>query len=237
LISFLRTIREQTILHARQKLVAKLPITGELLRGSLLERTVRHTKDYPKCAHGEGHQVFVLTATYPRQCARQFSVRRERVAEVRHWLGNYRELKEAIEAVCELNHELLGPEHTATKEGESSMIEMRLRWAEARVRSGNRCSAAHRQLPAAALCRPRPWDLRISARSRGLATNKRILAPLGKPPPQGYAQWTGSAAANALEDVDVQCVWRFLTEHNIDRAARKSLCGSKDPDRSRAGLG
>ena len=57
-------IREQT-LRARQKLIGKLPITGELLRGSLLERTVRHTKDCPKCARGEGHQVFVLTVTYP----------------------------------------------------------------------------------------------------------------------------------------------------------------------------
>ena len=42
-------IREQT-LRARQKLVSKLPVSGELLRGSLLERTVRHTKDCPKCA-------------------------------------------------------------------------------------------------------------------------------------------------------------------------------------------
>ena len=102
-------------LRARQRLVSKLPITGELLRGSLLERTVRHTKDCPKCARGEGHQVFVLTVTYPGQRTRQFSVRRERVAEVRRWLSNYRELKEAIEAVCELNHELLRPERTATK--------------------------------------------------------------------------------------------------------------------------
>jgi hypothetical protein len=45
-------IREQT-LRARQKLVGKFPITGELLRGSLLERTVRHTKDCPKCARGD----------------------------------------------------------------------------------------------------------------------------------------------------------------------------------------
>jgi hypothetical protein len=52
-------IREQT-LRARQKLVSKLPESGELLRGSLLERTVRHTKDCPKCARGEGHHVFVL---------------------------------------------------------------------------------------------------------------------------------------------------------------------------------
>ena len=107
-------IREQTI-RARQKLVGKLPITGELLRGSLLDRTVRHRKDCPKCARGEGHQVFVLTVTYPGQRTRQFSVRRERVAEVRRWLSNYQELKKAIEAVCELNHDLLRPEWAAPK--------------------------------------------------------------------------------------------------------------------------
>jgi hypothetical protein len=100
-------------LRTRQKLVSRLPITGELLRGSLLERTVRHTKDCPKCARGEGHPVFVLTVTYPGQRTRQFSVRRERAAEVRRWLKNYRALKEAIEAICELNHDLLRPPRAA----------------------------------------------------------------------------------------------------------------------------
>src|SRR5579863_6769658 len=107
-------IRQQTI-RARQKLVSRLPITGELLRGSLLERTVRHSKDCPKCARGEGHQVFVLTVTYPGQRTRQFSVRRERVAEVRRWLSNYQELKGAIEALCELNHDLLRSERATSK--------------------------------------------------------------------------------------------------------------------------
>src|SRR5260370_20695872 len=92
-------IREQT-LRARQKLVGKLPITGDLLRGSLLERTIRHTKGCPKCARGEGHRVLVLTVTYARGRTRQFSVRRERVAEVRRWLSNYQELQPAIEAGC-----------------------------------------------------------------------------------------------------------------------------------------
>jgi hypothetical protein len=106
-------IREQT-LRARDKLVDKLPVTGELLRGSLLERTIRHTKGCPKCARGEGH-LFVLTVTYARGRTRQFSVRRERVAEVRRWLNNYQELKQAIEAVCELNHDLLRPERAGSK--------------------------------------------------------------------------------------------------------------------------
>ena len=61
------------------------------------------------------------------------------------------------------------------------------------------------------------------------ATNKRILALLEKPPPQGYARWTGPLLAKALGDVDVQYVWRFLREHNIDLAARKSWCESNDP--------
>src|SRR6266511_6120949 len=96
-------------LQTREKLVGKVPVTGELLRGSLLERTVRHSKDCPKCARGEGHQVFVLTVTYAGGRTRQFSVRRERVAEVRRWLDNYYKLKQAIETICELNHELLRP--------------------------------------------------------------------------------------------------------------------------------
>jgi hypothetical protein len=107
-------IRDQA-LRMREKLVSKLPISGELLRGSLLERTVRHTKDCPKCARGEGHHVFVLTVTYPGGRTRQISVRRERVTEVRRWLSHYQELKEAIEAICELNHDLLRPERAMRK--------------------------------------------------------------------------------------------------------------------------
>jgi hypothetical protein len=109
-------IPDQT-LRARQKLVSKLPITGEILRGSLLERTVRHTKDCPKCARGDGHRVFVLTVSYAGGRTRQISVRRDRVAEVRRWLDNYQKLKETI---CEINHDLLRPEKTAAKrEGKS----------------------------------------------------------------------------------------------------------------------
>jgi hypothetical protein len=102
-------IRDRT-LHVRDKLVARLPVTGELLRGYLLERTVWHNKGCPKCARGEGHRVFVLTVTYAGGRTQQISVRRERAAEVRRWLNNYQKLKRTIEDICELNHELLRPE-------------------------------------------------------------------------------------------------------------------------------
>lgn len=101
--------RDRT-LRARQKLIDDLPITGELLRGTLLERIVRHKKGCASCARGEGHAVSVLTVSYPGGRKRQLSVRRERVDEVRRWLDNYQRLKGAIEAICELNHELLQPE-------------------------------------------------------------------------------------------------------------------------------
>jgi transposase len=63
----------------------------------------------------------------------------------------------------------------------------------------------------------------------GASTNKRILGLLDKPPPAGYARWTGPLLAKALEDVDVQYVWRFLREHKVDLVARKSWCESNDP--------
>ena len=109
-------IRDRT-LRTREKLVDRLPVTGDLLRGTLLERVVRHKSGCPKCARGEGHEVFVLTVSYPGGRTRQFSVRRERVVEVRRWLDNYQKLKETIEAICELNHDLLRPDAATPKGG------------------------------------------------------------------------------------------------------------------------
>lgn len=109
-VSSIRMRRERTIV-ARQRLLDRLPVTGELLRGSLLTRTVRnHAKSCVKCASGEGHPMSVLTVSYPGRRTRQFSLRRERVAEVRRWLANYHKLKAALEAICELNHDLLRPD-------------------------------------------------------------------------------------------------------------------------------
>lgn len=61
-------------------------------------------------------------------------------------------------------------------------------------------------------------------------TDKRILAVLGQPPPEGFARWTGPLIATALGDVHVQYVWRFLRAQKIDLAARKSWCQSNDPE-------
>ena len=109
-------MRQERSIAAREKLLSRLPVTGEVLRGSLLERTIRnHARGCAKCASGEGHPLCVLTVSYPGGRTRQFSMRREQVAEVRRWLGNYRKLKDALEAICELNHDLLRPDAAASK--------------------------------------------------------------------------------------------------------------------------
>ena len=111
--------RDQLI-AARQALVSQLPVTGEILRGSLVERTVRHSRGCTICAGGGGHPLSVLTITYAGGRTRQFSLRREQIEQVRRWLGNYHKLRAALEEICELNHALLRaddavPRHTRTK--------------------------------------------------------------------------------------------------------------------------
>ena len=107
-------MRRERVVAAREKLLADLPVTAEILRGSLLERIVRnHARGCSKCASGEGHRMSVLTVSYPGGRTRQFSLRGETAAQVRRWLANYQRLKESIEAICELNHELLRPDEAA----------------------------------------------------------------------------------------------------------------------------
>ncbi len=64
----------------------------------------------------------------------------------------------------------------------------------------------------------------------GEATTRRILALLDRPPPKGYARWTGPLLAAELGDVHEQQVWRVLRAQRIDLAGRKSWCESNDPD-------
>jgi hypothetical protein len=59
----------------------------------------------------------VLTVTYPGHRTRQVSVRRERVAEVRRWLAN---IRNSIEAICELNHDLLRPQRAVSRPREKA---------------------------------------------------------------------------------------------------------------------
>ena len=78
---------QEQALRARRKLLERFPVTGEILRGSLIERTVfRHKANCEKCASGEGHRLLVLTVTYSGNRTRQISLRPEQVPDVRRLL-------------------------------------------------------------------------------------------------------------------------------------------------------
>ena len=91
----------------RDRLIDRLPVVPTLLRGSLLDRIIRHRTGCPKCERGEGHPVSVLTVGYPGGRTRQISLRKEQVPLVKGSLENYQKLKAAIEEICETNQQLL----------------------------------------------------------------------------------------------------------------------------------
>lgn len=114
--SLLSVNRKQAI-RKRDRLLARLPAAAEILRGSLLERTIRHRTGCPKCSRGEGHQVSVLAVGYPGGVMRQISLHKEQVAHVKQCLENYYRLKAALEKICELNQQLIRLKPAAAKTG------------------------------------------------------------------------------------------------------------------------
>jgi hypothetical protein len=106
-------MKHTRIPKARAKLAASLPSPTDLLRGSLLHRTIRHRTGGAVCAQGQGHPVWVWTVTYPGGRTKQFSLSAEQKPLVQPWLRNYRKLKDTLERICELNLQLLRPEKNA----------------------------------------------------------------------------------------------------------------------------
>jgi transposase len=61
-------------------------------------------------------------------------------------------------------------------------------------------------------------------------TEKRVLAMLDQPAPEGYAQWNGALLAAALTNISVDHVWRILRKHGIQLQRRRSWCITTDPE-------
>jgi hypothetical protein len=109
--------REQAI-HKRQSLAAQLSSPLEVLRGSLLQRTVHHSSGCHKCARGEGHPLWILTVGYPGGKTRQVSLRPDQLPRVRKALQQYRKFKRNLEAISELNQFLLRLDREESKQQE-----------------------------------------------------------------------------------------------------------------------
>jgi hypothetical protein len=103
-------VKQSTALQKRDRLAAHLPSARDVLRGSVLQRIIRHRTGCPKCDRGEGHPVAVLAVGYPGARIRQICLRKDQVVYVKRCLANYQKLKAAIEEICEINQQLLRAE-------------------------------------------------------------------------------------------------------------------------------
>ena len=108
--------REQAI-RKREKLARQLSSPAGVLRGSLLQRTTHHSSGCRKCARGEGHPLWVLTVGYPGGKTRQVSLRPEQVPGF-EGDQEYRDFKQTLEAISELNQFLLRLDREEFKEQE-----------------------------------------------------------------------------------------------------------------------
>jgi len=105
-------------IRKREKLAAKLSSARGVLRGSLLRRTIHHSSGCLKCARGEGHPLWVLTVGYPGGKTRQVSLHPDQVPQVRKSLEDYRDFKQTLEAISELNQFLLRLDRQESKRQE-----------------------------------------------------------------------------------------------------------------------
>src|SRR5213594_5196488 len=92
----------------RQALLRQLPPLKAILRGSLIERYKRCGKPGCKCADGPGHgPKYYLSVSYPGLRPQMDYVPQESHAQIDELVANYHRAREILEAISEINRELL----------------------------------------------------------------------------------------------------------------------------------
>jgi len=92
----------------RDTLLRQLPPLQAILRGSLIERYKRCGKPGCKCADGPGHgPKYYLSVSYPGVRPQMDYVPQESYALAEEFLANYHRVREVLEAICEINRELM----------------------------------------------------------------------------------------------------------------------------------
>ena len=90
-------MKTKEALRQRDSLARAIGQPFEIVRGSLLERTIWHKKGCQTCARGEGHPALVLSINYPGGRNKQISIRPEQKEQVERWLKNYHNVKDKLE--------------------------------------------------------------------------------------------------------------------------------------------
>ena len=97
-----------TLRRRRQALERQLPPLQAILRGSLIERYKRCGKPGCKCADGPGHgPKYYLSVSCPGLRPQMDYVPQESHAQIGEFVANYHRDREILEAISEINRELL----------------------------------------------------------------------------------------------------------------------------------
>ena len=92
----------------RRQLLRKLPPLDAVLRGSLIERYKRCGNPRCRCAQGPGHgPKYYLSVSHPGESPQMDYVPQAEHAQVSECVANYSRVREILEEISEINHELL----------------------------------------------------------------------------------------------------------------------------------
>jgi len=95
------------LLERRRRIGPKLPPLEEVLRGSVVVRSLRCGKPGCHCADGEGHRATYLSVTLPGGRTEQISLPVGLVPLVERWVANYHAWWTAIEEVSAINRDVI----------------------------------------------------------------------------------------------------------------------------------
>jgi len=97
----------RSLLERRRRILARLPPLEEILRGSVVVRSLRCGKPSCHCAEGEGHRATYLTVSLAGGRTEQISLPDRLVPIATRGVACYRAWWEAIEKLSAINRELL----------------------------------------------------------------------------------------------------------------------------------
>jgi hypothetical protein len=91
----------------RRLVIEGLPPLEDILRGSVVVRSLRCGKPNCACAQGDGHPATYLSVTLKGGRTEQISLPRTLIPLVRRQVSNYHALWRAIEQISAINRELI----------------------------------------------------------------------------------------------------------------------------------
>ncbi len=95
------------LLKRRRRVLETLPPLDEVLRGSVVERSICCGRAGCHCAGGDGHRVTYLSVTHPGGRTEQISLPAALVAAARRGVATYQRWWKIVEHLSAINREIL----------------------------------------------------------------------------------------------------------------------------------